>query len=283
MFLINDLSLGMAFEGFQKLMRIASRSLPLRWLYPAVGAAVAAMGAILLSQVHAEPVLVTIGATVLFVALGWLVGTKEDSLRETASTDPLTGVANRRSFDQRLARGVAESLRSGQPLTLLFVDVDHLKVLNDGQGHAVGDQALRLVGESLARTCRSRDLVARWGGDEFAVLCAWTTGREGLILAQRIRETLARLGLSRGGASPTVSIGVAELRSPIDRPEGLLLAADEALYQAKMSGRDRAVLAPAMRIRRRARPALAKLRTRPLRVAEKSTPPVEMAAESTRP
>lgn len=265
------------------LMRIASRTLPLRWLYPAVGAAVAGVAAILLSQVHAEPVLVTIGATVLFVALGWLVGTKEDTLRETASTDPLTGVANRRSFDQRLARGVAEALRSGQPLTLLFVDVDQLKMLNDGMGHAVGDQALRLVGESLARTCRSRDLVARWGGDEFAVLCAWTTGREGLILAQRIRETLARLGLSRGGASPTVSIGVAELRSPIDRPEGLLLAADEALYQAKMSGRDRAVLAPAMRIRRRSRPAIGKLRTRPLRIAdETSSPTVEAAHESSR-
>src|SRR5262249_9442822 len=122
-FLVNDLSLGMGLEGFQKLMRIASRSLPLRWLYPAVGAAVAAGGAILLSQLHAEPVLVTIGATVLFVTLGWLVGTKEDTLRETASTDPLTGVANRRSFDQRLARNVAEALRSGQPFTLLFVDV----------------------------------------------------------------------------------------------------------------------------------------------------------------
>ena len=264
-------------------MRIASRSLPLRWLYPAVGAVVAGVGAMLFSQVHAEPVLVTIGATVLFVALGWLVGTKEDTLRETASTDPLTGVANRRSFDQRLARGVAEALRSGQPFTLLFVDVDHLKVLNDGMGHAVGDQALRLVGESLARTCRSRDLVARWGGDEFAVLCAWTTGREGLILAQRIRETLARLGLSRGGANPTVSIGVAELRSPIDRPAGLLLAADEALYQAKMSGRDRAVLAPAMRVRRRLRPALGKLRTRPLRIADaRSSPAIDAAHESSR-
>src|SRR5262249_57777055 len=125
-------------------------------LYPAVGAAVAGVGAILLSQVHAEPVLVTICATVLFVALGWLVGTKEDILRETASTDPLTGVANRRSFDQRLARGVAEAMRSGQPLTLLFVDVDHLKVLNDGMGHAVGDQARRLAGGSMGRARPTR-------------------------------------------------------------------------------------------------------------------------------
>jgi len=247
-------------------MKVASRSLPLRWLYPAIGAAVAATGAMLLSSFHAEPLYVTIAATLLFVAIGWILGTKEDSLRETAITDPLTGVANRRCFDQRLMRAVAESTRSGQPLTLLFVDVDQLKSLNDDLGHAAGDAALRLVGESLARTCRSRDLVARWGGDEFVVLALWTTGREGLILSRRIRETLARLGLARGGLAPTVSIGVAELQMGIDRPEALLLAADEALYQAKLSGRDRAVLAPASRGKRRVRSPIARLKTRPLRV-----------------
>src|SRR5262249_36853374 len=139
---------------------------------------------------HAEPVWVAILATILFVALGWLLGQKEDWLQKTAITDPLTGVANRRCFDQQLARAVVASARDGPPLTLLFVDVDQLKGINDELGHGAGDAALRLVGECLARTCRSRDVVARWGGDEFAVLAHWTGGREGLILAHRIRESL---------------------------------------------------------------------------------------------
>jgi diguanylate cyclase (GGDEF)-like protein len=211
------------------------------------------------------------------VGLGWFLGVKEDSLRETASTDALTGVANRGCFDQRLARAVIDARHAGQPLTLLFVDVDHLKVLNDALGHPAGDAALRLVGECLSRTCRSRDLVARWGGDEFAVLAHWTTGREGLILAQRIRESLARMGLTRGGHVPTISIGIAELQADAPRAEALLGAADEALYQAKVAGRDRAVLAPASRPAHR-HPHMAKLRTRPLRVPEELARPLPVRA-----
>jgi diguanylate cyclase (GGDEF)-like protein len=235
---------------------------------------VAATGAALLSSVHTEPLYVSIAATLLFIGLGWALGVKEDSLRETASTDALTGVANRRCFDDRLARAVAESARLSHPLTLLFVDVDHLKSINDDLGHTAGDAALRLVGESMARTCRSRDLVARWGGDEFVVLAQWTSGRDGLILAQRIRETLARLALARGGTAPTVSIGIAEMQPDAARPAALLLAADEALYQAKLAGRDRAVLAPATRVVKKRTPPMAKLRTRPLRVTpDRSTTP----------
>jgi diguanylate cyclase (GGDEF)-like protein len=248
-------------------MMAAYRSLPLRYLYPGIGAVVAGAGAALISWFHTEPAYVAIVAIVLVIAIGWFLGHKEESLRETAITDPLTGVANRRCFDQRIARDVVSAARSDQPLTLLFVDVDRLKSLNDELGHAGGDAALRMVGLCLARTCRSRDLVARWGGDEFAVLASWTTGREGLILAQRIREALSRLGLSQGGRAPTVSIGVAELGTG-ERPEQLLVAADDALYQAKLSGRDRAVLAAATRVKRRVRrPSMAKLKTRPIRLS----------------
>jgi diguanylate cyclase (GGDEF)-like protein len=244
----------------------------LRWVYPLVGAVVAGTGTALLSTLRAEPVYVAVAATSLFVALGWLLGQKEDWLRETAATDPLTGVANRRCFDQRLGRAVAESMRSGTPITLLFVDVDQLKGINDELGHAAGDAALKLVGDCLARTCRSRDLVARWGGDEFVILAMWTTGREGLILAQRVRETLARVGQQLDAEPlPTVSIGVAELQPDAPRPEALLLAADEALYQAKLGGRDRAVLAPATLVVRRRTPPMSRLKTRPLRTAPDSS------------
>jgi diguanylate cyclase (GGDEF)-like protein len=253
-----------------KAMKAAYRGVPLRYLYPGIGAVVAGAGAALISWFHTEPAYIAIATIVLVIAIGWFLGNKEEWLHETAITDPLTDVANRRCFDQRLARDVAESARNGHPLTLLFVDIDQLKSLNDDLGHAAGDAALKLVGESLARTCRSRDLVARWGGDEFAVLASWTTGREGLILAQRIRETLARLGLARGGHAPTVSIGVAELGAG-ERPEQFLVAADDALYQAKLSGRDRAILAAATRTNRRRRPSMAKLKTRPIRVTHTST------------
>jgi diguanylate cyclase (GGDEF)-like protein len=249
-------------------MRAVIRSVPLRWLYPLVGAVLAGLGTVILSALHAETPYVALVATGLFVAVGWLLGQKEDWLQKTAITDPLTGVANRRCFDQRFGRAVAASTRDGSALTLLFVDVDRLKAINDELGHDAGDAALRLVGECLARTCRSRDVVARWGGDEFAVLALWTTGREGLILAQRIRETLAGLGHELGGdGCPTVSIGVAELRAGA-RAETLLVTADEALYQAKLAGRDRAVLAAATAAPRRLRRPMSRLHTRPLRTPE---------------
>jgi diguanylate cyclase (GGDEF)-like protein len=266
-------------------MDSVSRPLPLRWVYPVVGAVVAGAGTGLLYALHAEPLYIAIIATVASIVAGRLLGQRWDSLRETAITDPLTAVANRRHFDQKLARAVAQSSKTGTPLTLLFVDVDRLKTLNDTLGHAAGDAALRLVGESLARTCRSRDLVARWGGDEFAVLAQWTTAREGMILAQRIRETLARLAKQYGAEPrPTVSIGVAELAQiGQPRPEALLCAADDALYLAKTAGRDRVTVAStdarlqSTVARRRRRKAMANLRTRPLRMADDAP-----AGESTR-
>jgi diguanylate cyclase (GGDEF)-like protein len=219
--------------------------------------------------------LIAVVATVACVVIGRLLGQRWDSLRETATKDSLTSVANRSTFDQRLTRAVTQAVRAHAPLTLLFVDVDHLKTINDRLGHAAGDAALRLVGESLARTCRSRDLVARWGGDEFAVIAQWTTAREGLILAQRIRETLARLAKDGGTHPvPTVSIGVAELgHLAVQRPESLLHAADDALYLAKSSGRDRVTVASTGRRKsRRKRQNLANLKPRPLRLADEPTP-----------
>jgi diguanylate cyclase (GGDEF)-like protein len=255
-------------------MNSVSRPLPLRWVYPVVGAVVAAAGTAVLYALKAQPVYIAVIACAACIVAGRLLGQRWDSLRETAATDPLTSVANRRHFDQKLASAVAQANRTASPLTLLFVDVDHLKAINDQLGHAAGDAALRLVGESLARTCRSRDLVARWGGDEFAVLAQWTTAREGMILAQRIRETLARLAKQYGAVPlPTVSIGVAELAQlGVSRPEALLHAADDALYLAKTAGRDRVTVASTDRKRRRRRPNLANMKTRPLRMAEEPEP-----------
>src|SRR5262249_61836848 len=112
------------------------------------------------TTLHAEPVWIAIAATLLFVAIGWMLGQKEDWLRHRASTDPLTGVANRRCFDQALARSASECSRTGAPLALLFVDVDQLKAINDELGHAAGDTALRLLPERLPPTYPSTALAS---------------------------------------------------------------------------------------------------------------------------
>jgi len=155
--------------------------------------------------------------------------------------DALTGIGNRRAWEERLELERRRRRRSSEPLALLVCDLDHLKELNDGHGHAAGDLALSSVGQVLRTSLRPDDFAARTGGDEFAVLCPDTGLEEALMLAHRLaaatRAALATSG--RNGAS--VSIGVAALAAgedgagsddPID---GLLLAADGALYRAKES------------------------------------------------
>jgi diguanylate cyclase (GGDEF)-like protein len=188
----------------------------------------------------------TLSTIAVFVLLGRLLGKKEDLLEATATTDALTGLANRRHFDARLGEELARAARHGGSLSLLLMDVDGLKVLNDRGGHEAGDEALRAVGEALQETCRRIDLPARVGGDEFAVLAPMTTAEQAVELANRIRQTLASLPGSRPGRrpSPTISIGVADTdkKTPA-RPEDLYAAADRALYAAKAAGRDRVIRA----------------------------------------
>ena len=175
-------------------------------------------------------------------------------LRALALQDGLTGVGNRRQFDEQLAVEVARARRSRTPLALLMVDVDHFKPFNDAFGHQQGDACLRAVALALAgQTRRPRDLVTRYGGEEFAVLLADTGLREAGEVAARLCTAVAALGIAHT-APPgcvTVSIGVAALQSPRDGAEALVAAADRALYQAKAGGRNR------VRLSRRAEVAAA--------------------------
>ncbi len=162
-----------------------------------------------------------------------------DSYMAESLTDPLTGLGNRRKFDQELARRFAQWRRVGTPLSLVLVDVDHFKRVNDAHGHAAGDAVLHDVAQVLAECVRDMDVVARYGGEEFGMILPGTTLAEARPVAERVRGTIAGRTFQYGGHELliTVSAGLAEAMLTNDM-EVLVARADAALYSAKDAGRD---------------------------------------------
>lgn len=152
--------------------------------------------------------------------------------------DALTGLGNRRNFDQALERELARSRRTRQPLGLVMLDVDHFKDFNDTFGHAAGDRALTAVGACLRSVGRREDQACRVGGEEFALLLPGADGPSASDVAERVRQAVKAMELPEG--SITVSLGVAAAL-PGDDPERLVARADERLYEAKRLGRDQVV------------------------------------------
>lgn len=176
-------------------------------------------------------------------------------LEQLAATDALTGLANRRVFDERLGEEFRRSRRYGRPLAVLMIDLDHFKRVNDEYGHPFGDLVLVGAAEIARASLREFDLVARYGGEEFVVLLPETGVDAALAVAEKLRSGVSAREFERNGTSvrTSVSIGVAGLPDPeIDDEHALVARADEALYAAKRSGRDRVVLAPAGEQARRA-------------------------------
>jgi len=163
---------------------------------------------------------------------------EEVSLR--ARTDSLTGLSNRRHFDEQLRRVVTETDRFGGACSLILLDLDHFKLVNDRHGHEAGDTVLRHVAHLLADTVRAVDLCARYGGEEIAVLLPQTAEQGAVELAERLRATLeARPSLHAGRPiEVTASFGVATYPTPVPSGELLVASADKALYEAKASGRN---------------------------------------------
>lgn len=172
------------------------------------------------------------------------------SLETESSTDPLTGLNNRRAFDRCWNVELARAKRFGIPLSLLVIDIDDFKAVNDTYGHAAGDQVLTRVGQLICRCLRVSDVVARYGGEEFAVIAPHTAPNMAVLVADRVRAAVerdARHALGRRGSerSITVSIGIAGSDDLALRSERMFERADEALYEAKHAGRNRvAVAAP---------------------------------------
>lgn len=173
----------------------------------------------------------------------------EEELRSLAMTDGLTGLSNRRAFDETLEREWARSVRSNGQISLLLLDIDRFKGFNDLYGHQVGDDCLRAVTAAMRSVLqRSTDMAARYGGEELAVILPDTDDDGAMEIAERMRGVIEGLGLPHienpeGGGRVTVSIGCATALSrsggTMRMPEGLLLAADTALYKAKHNGRNR--------------------------------------------
>jgi two-component system cell cycle response regulator len=165
-------------------------------------------------------------------------------LEMLAHTDPLTQTHNRRALVERLTEEMERARRYGLHLSVLMVDLDHFKAINDSYGHVVGDEVLRGVSGTLQREARTVDIVARYGGEEFVVVLPETGSEGALALAERIRARVAGTPAVPGGEygwlRVTVSIGVATVPAPgVNMPEELIAAADEALYRAKAEGRNR--------------------------------------------
>jgi diguanylate cyclase (GGDEF)-like protein len=189
---------------------------------------------------------VATSTAIMFTGLGYILGANEDLLQRVSVTDPLTGLANRRLLDRRLREELARVGRYRHPLALILLDLDGLKNVNDRKGHEAGDNALRAVARTLQKTCRATDLVARMGGDEFAVLAPNITEMEGRTLAERIRRSLGMEASWVSADLPplSLSIGIADTRSIAElHPDRLYSAADRALYRAKQEGKDRVELA----------------------------------------
>ena len=186
------------------------------------------------------------GATaIIFALFGYFLGRQADELAALSETDGLTHLLNARGFSARLRAEIKRSKRYREPLSLLFLDLDGLKTINDRHGHRAGSTALREVAGVIRLALRESDVAARWGGDEFTIL-APNTGRDAaFVLAERVRRQIA----DRLSSWPlTGSIGIAtheadEDGMPADSA-ALMRAADTAMYEAKKRGKNTVVAAP---------------------------------------
>lgn len=173
---------------------------------------------------------------------GRIIGVVKKSRRRLSSLaneDKLTGLHNRQYFDKISRTQFIEAKEKDSKLSILFIDIDHFKSVNDTYGHKKGDDALKIIAQLICASCRKSDFVARYGGEEIVVILPNTTSRDAVSVAQEINNIVAKQTIKLLGIRITVSIGVATYPDEGTTLKSLLERADKALYQAKKSGRNR--------------------------------------------
>jgi len=186
------------------------------------------------------------GSCALFAVAGWIAGIRAEQLREAESFyhalsehDALTGLFNARAFRNRYGRLLERAARTGSPLSLLLIDVDYLKTVNDMYGHTAGNKVLIHVASALREAKRAEDSAARWGGDEFAILLDGADADSALRVAESVLQKVkAKVVPFTRGVTTTVTIGACTA-THVTQETDLFAAADRALYQGKSEGRDR--------------------------------------------
>ncbi|QSZ42144.1 diguanylate cyclase [Sulfurimonas aquatica] len=164
---------------------------------------------------------------------------KSDFISETTTRDGLTQLYLRSVFDFALEKELQKSFRGDEKLSLLMIDIDDFKLVNDNYGHIVGDEVLSTIGALINENIRSMDIAARYGGEELSIIVPQSLPKETLLFAQRIREKISKIEFS--GFSVTVSIGVCHSSSDIKNTDEFISRADKALYEAKRTGKNRVV------------------------------------------
>ncbi len=181
--------------------------------------------------------------------IGFLVMTTtrlQAQLRRQAATDALTGVPNRRAFAERAELEFKRSRRSGSPMSIVLIDLDHFKKINDTHGHLGGDAVLKSVSAKLAGSMRCTDLFCRWGGEEFCALLPDTTAEGAQVLLERLRAQVSTLTFEHEGhpVAATISVGIAQISLQDNSLDDIISRADQALYSAKNAGRNRVAVQP---------------------------------------
>jgi len=169
---------------------------------------------------------------------------KRDALSDLAFRDELTGLFNRRYFDQKLQEEINRSGRYGRNLSLILGDIDLFKSYNDDFGHQKGDEVLQSVAEMIRRSCRSSDTAARYGGEELVIILPETDSEGALLVAEKARKLIEARAGDVAGRTVTISMGISSFSPGNDGPAELIAAADKALYMAKSSGRNCCVMDP---------------------------------------
>jgi diguanylate cyclase (GGDEF)-like protein len=198
-----------------------------------------------LAGVHAFNVVIVFGMASYTARFYYgVIRRAEKSLVEIAMCDPLTGLANRRSLITQAEREMARARRSGDSIAVIIADIDHFKQINDQFGHEVGDRVIAHAGSLMQQLCRSEDVVARWGGEEYLLLLPRTNMIAARELAERIRQTIQATEVNHNEQCIrfTFSLGVAPLN--VDEPlDASIARADHAMYQSKTQGRNRVTVA----------------------------------------